>query len=132
VTLPDGSQVARIPSRRWWIWAGDDDTAASTFAGSIGLRWAADLGPLPPHVLGHIGYSVVPWKRRRGLATRALALWLPVARAEGLAHVELTTDPNNIASQRVILANGGVLVERFRKSPEYGGAEALRYRIDLA
>jgi hypothetical protein len=31
----------------------------------------------------------------------------------------------------VILANGGVLVERFTKLPQYGSEEGLRYRIDL-
>ena len=70
---------------------------------------------MPSHVLGHIGYSVVPWKRRRGYATRALGLILSDAHAEGLEYVEITTDLDNIASQRVIEANGGLLVERFRK-----------------
>ncbi|MGA2564455.1 MAG: hypothetical protein ABSF96_12900 [Steroidobacteraceae bacterium] len=39
-----------------------------------------------------------------------------------------TNDP----SQRVILANGGVLVERFRKPEPYGAVDGLRFRIDLA
>ena len=124
VTLPDGSQVARLPSLRYWLWDGE-------FCGSIGLRWPADKGAMPAHVLGHIGYAVVAWKRRRGYATRALALLLSEARAEGLARVEITTDPANIASQRVITANGGVLVERFNRPAAYGGAPALRYRIAL-
>jgi predicted acetyltransferase len=50
----------------------------------------------------------------------------------GLPYVELTTDATNIASQRVIEANGGRVVERFNKPAVYGGAESLRYRIDLA
>ena len=124
VTLPDGSQVARLPGLRLWLWDGE-------FCGSIGLRWPAGGGAMPPHVLGHIGYAVVPWKQRRGYATRALALLLPQARAEGLQHVEITTDPTNIASQRVIEANGGVVVERFDRPAPYGGTPALRYRIAL-
>ena len=75
---------------------------------------------------------MVPWKRQRGYATRALQLLLPQARGEGLAYVELTSDADNIASQRVIEANGGELIERFHKSAEYGGAESLRFRILLA
>ena len=122
VTLPDGSQVARLPSLRYWLWDGE-------FCGSIGLRWPADKGAMPPHVLGHIGYAVVAWKQRRGCATRALALLLPEARAEGLAWVDITTDPTNIASQRVITANGGVLVERFDRPAAYGGTPSLRYRV---
>jgi predicted acetyltransferase len=56
---------------------------------------------------------------------------LPQARAEGLAYVELTTQTDNIASQRVIEANGGEVVERFHKSHAHGGAESFRYRILL-
>jgi predicted acetyltransferase len=124
VTLPDGSQVARIPGYRMWLWDGE-------FCGSIGLRWLPGTAALPPHVLGHVGYAVVPWKQRRGHATAALALLLPLAREEGLPFVELTTDPDNVASQKVIVANGGVLVERFRKPQAFGGREGLRYRIAL-
>ena len=101
------------------------------FCGTIGFRWQRGMVELPPHCLGHIGYSVVPWKRRRGHATRALGLILPLARAEGLPYVELTTDADNRASRKVIEANGGVLVERFNKLAVYGGAVSLRYRIRL-
>lgn len=124
ITLPDGSSVSRIPGYRRWLWDGE-------FCGSIGLRWQPGTTALPPHCLGHIGYAVVPWKQRRGYATLALRLLLPEAKAEGLPFVELTTDPSNIPSQRVIQANRGVLVERFLKPPQYGNAEALRYRISL-
>ncbi len=125
VVLPDGTRVPRLPGIVRWMW----DEAG--FAGSINLRWPRDLGPLPPHVLGHVGYAVVPWKRRRGYATRALALLLPMARAQGLGCVEITTDTTNLASQRVITANGGVLVSRFDKPAVYGGTPSLRFRIDL-
>ena len=73
----------------------------------------------------------MPWKRRRGYATRALQLLLPQTREEGLPYVELTTDAGNVASRRVIEANGGTVVERFNKPAAYGGAESLRYRISL-
>lgn len=125
VTLPDGSSVPRLPGYRRWMWDG-------AFCGAIGLRWQPGTNRLPPHCLGHVGFSVVPWKRRRGYATRALAMLLPDAAAEGLAYVELTTDPENGPSQAVIRANGGELVERFRKPAEYGGAPGLRFRIPLA
>jgi len=124
ILLPDGSTVSRLPGFRRWLWDGE-------FAGAIGLRWQSGTAALPPHCLGHIGYSVVPWKQRRGYGTRALHLMLAEARAVGLPHVEITTDPSNLASQRVILANGGVLVERFVKPAQFGGTPGLRYRIAL-
>jgi hypothetical protein len=102
------------------------------FCGVIGFRWQPGTTDLPPYCLGHIGFSVVPWKRRRGYATRALAQLLPDVRNEGLTHVELTTDVDNVASQRVILANGGQLIERFQKLEAYGGATSLRFRIPVA
>ena len=80
---------------------------------------------------GHIGFSVVPWKRERGYATRALGLLLADAQREGLRWVELTTKLENVASQHVIAANGGQLVERFTTPGEYGEREALRFRIEL-
>lgn len=125
ITLPDGTQVPRLPGIRLWMWDG-------TFCGSIGLRWQPGTEELPWYVLGHIGYAVIPSMRGHGYATRALAEILPYALAEGLRWVELTTDVDNIASQRTILKNGGVLVEEFVKDAAYGSTPGLRYRIDIA
>ena len=58
IVLPDGSSVRRLPSFRRWMW---DDA----FVGSIGFRRQPGTPELP-QVLGHIGYSVVPWSRRHG------------------------------------------------------------------
>ena len=80
---------------------------------------------------GHIGYAVVPWKRGAGHAKQALTCMLQEARQRGLAYVDLTTDPANTPSQKVILACGGAFLERFRKAAAHGGAESLRYRILL-
>ena len=43
----------------------------------------------------------------------------------------LTTDPGNVASQRVIVKNGGELIEEFLKPAAHGNAPALRFRIQL-
>jgi predicted acetyltransferase len=123
ITLPDGREVPKLPSRVRWMWDGE-------FAGQIGLRWQPGTDALPPHVLGHVGYAVVPWKRRRGYATEALRLMLDEARAVGLRSLEITTDKGNVISGRVIAANGGCLVEEF-VNLHYGDGVRLRYRIDL-
>ena len=124
ISLPDGSVAARIPGFHRWMWDGE-------FAGSIGLRWQPGTTELPPHCLGHIGYSVVPWKQGKGYATAALRLMLKEAKAVGLPHVEITTDPSNLASQRVIEANGGTFVEEFVKPQQFGRKPGFRYRIVL-
>lgn len=124
IVLADGTTVPRLPGYRRWLWDGE-------FCGSIGFRWQPGTEALPPTCLGHIGYSVVPWKRRRGYATRALREVLQDAAAEGLRYVEITTSPDNVASQRVIEANGGVLVEEFVTPASLGGKLERRYRVNL-
>ena len=124
ITLPDGTMVKRMPGYRRWMWDG-------AFCGSIGFRWQPGTAELPTYVLGHIGYAVAPWKRQRGYATRALALMLKQVARHRLPHVDLTTDPDNLPSQKVITANGGFLVERITKVAAHGGTEALLFRIAL-
>jgi predicted acetyltransferase len=124
VTLPDGSRVPRLPGFRRWMWDGD-------FAGSISLRWQHGTAELPPYCLGHIGYAVVPWKQRRGYATAALHRMLVEARRIGLPYVEITTDPDNTASRKVIEAAGGMFQGTFVKPPQFASRPGLRFRIAL-
>jgi predicted acetyltransferase len=81
------------------------------FCGSIALRWHTGSDDLPDYCPGHIGYSAVPWKQRQGYATQALGLLLPMARGQGLSHVIISTQPDNLASQKVILRNGGQFID---------------------
>jgi predicted acetyltransferase len=97
--------VAKLPFRLFWIWDG-------AFCGAINLRFQRGTEDLPAHVSGHVGYAIVPWKRGIGYAKRALALLLPFAAADGLARVLVTCDEDNVASRKVIAANGGVLSGR--------------------
>jgi predicted acetyltransferase len=114
--------VPRLPGYHRWIWDGE-------FCGNIGFRWQPGTEALPPYCLGHIGYAVVPWKQRRGYATQALRELLPAVRDEGLRYVEITTRPDNLASQRVITANGGVFLEEFVTPAALGGENQFRYRV---
>jgi predicted acetyltransferase len=124
IELPDGTKAPRLPGYHRWLWDGE-------FCGVIGFRWNPGTGELPPYCLGHIGYTIVPWKRKLGYATEALRQMLPEARAEGLPYVEITTDESNRWSRRVIETNGGVLIERFVKASSFGDIPGLRYRIAL-
>ncbi len=124
ITLADGTEAPRLPQYTRWMWDGE-------FAGSISFRWQPGTDALPPYVLGHIGYAVVEWRRRRGYATQALHDVLELPRREGLRRVEITTNVDNVASQQVILANGGVFVATEDRPASQGGAPINRYIIDL-
>lgn len=67
---------------------------------------------LTPYLLdqgGHIGYSVRPSARRRGVAGTALARALTEARDLHIDPVLVTCDDDNLGSRRTIECNGGVL-----------------------
>jgi predicted acetyltransferase len=90
-----------------YLWMVDDTADGPQVVGRISLRH--ELTPWLLEVGGHIGYAVRPSARRRGHATRALALMLPIAAAHDLDRVLVTCDVDNVGSSRVIEANGGVL-----------------------
>ena len=121
----DGTTAPRLPALFRWMWDGQ-------FAGNINLRWAPDGRALPDDVPGHIGYGTVEWKRGRGYATRALSLMRVLAVEEGMTEVDIVTDVDNIASQRVVERNGGVRVEEFAQTEPLGGGQAIRWRVEQA
>jgi predicted acetyltransferase len=105
-----------VPSTIYWYVSGP------YYIGTLVLRH--ELTPALADVGGHIGYHVVtPW-RRQGHATRMLGAALMRARRIGLDRVLVTCDRTNVASRRVILANGAVPDERI--------GDEDRFWIDLA
>ncbi len=133
IRLHDGSEVARLPDMIRWIIA--TDRPERPFVGSINLRWQEDeagnpVTELPSHVLGHVGYTILPGHAGNGYASAALAAVLAEARTIGLPFVKIACDVDNAASRRIIEKNGGRFIESF-VAPFYGPGERLMYRIDL-
>ena len=66
------------------------------------LLGSIDMGVNAHFYRGHIGYWIVPAARGRGVCTTALRLLSAWALEDlGLQRLELVTDPDNAASQRV-------------------------------
>nr|WP_245335184.1 GNAT family N-acetyltransferase [Streptococcus oricebi] len=72
---------------------------------------------------GHIGYSIRPSERGKGYAKEALRQGLRQASQKNIKSVLVTCSPDNEASRRTILANGGIY-----EDTRAGGE---RYWIDL-
>ena len=77
---------------------------------------------------GHIGYGVRPLERRKGNATRMLALALEQCRAIGLQRVLVVCDKDNMGSARTIQKNDGLLENEVAGED---GVIVQRYWIDL-
>jgi len=78
---------------------------------------------------GHIGYEVRPSYRRRGFATEMLRQLLQTPKAQEIGKLLVTCSPNNLASNKTIISNGGVLyktgfVDKWQRDTNY-------YWIDL-
>lgn len=85
----------------WWAFVG------GTMVGRIGIRH--ELNDFLRVAGGHIGYIVAPHYRGQGVATEMLKQVLQSDRARAIGKILITCDEDNIASEKTILKNGGVL-----------------------
>lgn len=76
---------------------------------------------------GHIGYYVRPGERQKGYAAEMLRQNLLNCRRLGIEKVLITCDADNYASEKTILANGGI----FEKEIEVDGEIMKRFWIIL-
>ena len=77
---------------------------------------------------GHIGYSVRKSERRKGHAKEMLRQALEMYRKRDVEKVLVTCYVGNIASERTILANGGVFE---RETDDGSGHKIKRFWIEL-
>ena len=78
---------------------------------------------------GHIGYSVRPSERGHGYAKKMLAKALDFLSSFGFEEGHVSCRPDNIASKKTILANGGEYIETVFLESDQIYLE--RYRISL-
>lgn len=78
-------------------------------------------------VHGHIGYSIHPMFRNRGIASTAFNKALFLAKEWNIRPIRMGIFPENLASQRVIEKNGGKLLRQIDES----GKTILNYEIEL-
>jgi len=76
---------------------------------------------------GHIGYSVRPSERNKGYGKEMLRLNLINCINKNIHKVMVTCHSENIASESVIIANGGI----FEKEIDVNGSKIKRYWITL-
>lgn len=68
---------------------------------------------------GHIGYSVRPSMRCRGIAKEMLKQGISLAHIKNINTVLVTCHQNNIASRSIILANGGQYENSIEETERY-------------
>lgn len=82
---------------------------------------------------GNIGYCIRPSERRKGYAKEMLRLTLGKCREAGEEKILITCDKGNVASERTIRANGGVLENEVEDKVGLGKAGVIqRYWIALS
>lgn len=93
----------RVPQTYYFLW--DDDEIVGVF------KLRHQLTDELRQCCGHVGYSIHPNLRGRGYATAGLSRLIKearrIVREDALL---LFTEATNVASQRVIVANGGVCI----------------------
>jgi predicted acetyltransferase len=95
--LPEGW----VPDTTYWL-----VTEEQEVVGAVNIRHS--LTERLFNCGGHIGYGIRPSARRKGYATKLLAMSLEKSKELGIDRALVVCDATNEASERTILNNGGV------------------------
>jgi predicted acetyltransferase len=117
INLPEG----RVPDSTYWLVAEDNQ-----IIGVVNIRHG--LTEKLVNSGGHIGYGIRPSERRKGYATRLLALALGKALELGINKVLVVCAATNIASKKTIENNGGMQDKDYN---EEDGEIINRYWIEV-
>lgn len=101
------------------------DTERNIFVGAINIRHYLNDQLLLNG--GHIGDGVRPSERRKGIATKMIALALQECKKMGISRVLMVCDKDNIGSAKSIQKNNGIL----ENEVIVDGVVEQRYWIDI-
>ena len=116
-TCPEGF----VPSSLY-LYVRDED---NKIIGMVDIRHHINH-PILSKMGGHIGYSIRPSERGKGLGTKMLQEALEICKKLSIDKVLVTCNKGNTASEKVILKNGGV----FENEVEHEGVIVKRYWIE--
>ena len=112
----------QVPASTFWAYDDEKDI----IIGAVNIRHK--LNEILLKNGGHIGDGVRPSQRRKGYATKMIALALEECKKLGIFKVLMVCHKDNIASARSIQKNGGILENEISAE---NGRIYQRYWIDL-
>lgn len=113
---------AEVPSHTYFAIRKSDNK----LVGVIDLRYHINH-PILGTWGGHCGYTVRPTERGNGYSKEMLRLNIKNAKKLGIPKILITCHSENLASEKTIIANGGV----FEKTMVVDGTEIKRYWINV-
>lgn len=111
-----------VPNSTFWLVIGDNKVV-----GAVNIRHR--LTEKLFNCGGHIGYGTRPKERKKGYASKLLALSLQKAKELGIEKALVVCDAGNIVSKKTILKNGGIPDSNF---VEDDGNVIKRFWIELS
>lgn len=101
------------------------DTERNIFVGAVNIRHR--LNERLSVGVGHIGDGIRPSERKKGYGTKMVALALEECKKLNLDEVLMCCEKSNIASEKTIIRNGGIL----ENEVEFDGKIMRRFLIRL-